>query len=499
MGISMWMLYNWLRAYHPVAKIQSREMRIRRIRVMSIRETTSPDPTMLYVWLENADDPHAARATVQLYNGGDFITLPNLEDTSQALNDLLDAFAYYRECKLRLRDAIDQHSSQALLDLATEILGNPMVMADMRGEVLAMSTAYRDEDINPAWVEVRDTWHLPKSLIGMPMKNENGLLTGWTDVPGIYSPTDGMRAIGAYFGNSRGYLGGVGVWEAKRNFLPGDLSLMEVFCEAATAIVADGETSAGDNSNAALYSASNILGEILSGREADDSVLQMLQLRFPGPWRLMLLHNPYYSMDQASPIQSYLLALLRQTALRCIPLLHDDYVLSLVQQDDVDRLLDTIVRTQDREQYLVACLSQPFADLHDINANYSMTHYLFIVANNQPGTYYGEQYGLKYIVYDTRHNRYHRVLHPAIPILRAYDAETGNTLYETLYQYLINERNNRKAAEALHVHRNSIQYRLTQINNLIELDLDDPFLRTYLILSFAIDEDNRKIEAERRK
>ena len=151
MNYSMWMLYDKLRAYNPIANIKSDQLRISGIRVMSMRENPIEDTSRLFVWLETVgNDPYAAQGTIRMLNGKDSITLPDLTDTSRAFNDLLEAISYFNNWERRMHSAVKEQSPHALVDLATELLGNPVVLADMGGHILAMSGAYISEDINPA-------------------------------------------------------------------------------------------------------------------------------------------------------------------------------------------------------------------------------------------------------------------------------------------------------------------------------------------------------------
>jgi len=56
----------------------------------------------------------------------------------------------------------------------------------------------------------------------------------------------------------------------------------------------------------------------------------------------------------------------------------------------------------------------------------------------------------------------------------------------TLYMYLIHERNLAAAAEAMHMHRNSLVYRIKKINTLINDNYESYRERQYLILSYEI-------------
>lgn len=79
-----------------------------------------------------------------------------------------------------------------------------------------------------------------------------------------------------------------------------------------------------------------------------------------------------------------------------------------------------------------------------------------------------------------------RLCPEALLTLRAYDAQHHTSLYETLGCYLENERNVTRTARALFIHRSTLLYRLSRIEALTHLDLEDPQLRLHLELSYLL-------------
>ena len=73
---------------------------------------------------------------------------------------------------------------------------------------------------------------------------------------------------------------------------------------------------------------------------------------------------------------------------------------------------------------------------------------------------------------------------PYLYKLRAIDRDRGTEYYQTLRAWLLNERSIPKTAEALIVHRTTLTYRLEKLREIIPIDLDDPQLRLYLLLSY---------------
>ena len=77
-------------------------------------------------------------------------------------------------------------------------------------------------------------------------------------------------------------------------------------------------------------------------------------------------------------------------------------------------------------------------------------------------------------------------LHPDVVRLMEHDEEKGSRLVETLRIHLFNERNITKTAADLDLHRNSVIYRMSTIEDLIDSDLDNDDNRFDLMLSLRI-------------
>ena len=76
------------------------------------------------------------------------------------------------------------------------------------------------------------------------------------------------------------------------------------------------------------------------------------------------------------------------------------------------------------------------------------------------------------------------LLHPALQILLQYDRKNTTELYKTLCSFMDNEKNYLETAKALHVHRNTLKYRLGRIAELTGISLDNEQELKYLRLSF---------------
>ena len=73
--------------------------------------------------------------------------------------------------------------------------------------------------------------------------------------------------------------------------------------------------------------------------------------------------------------------------------------------------------------------------------------------------------------------------HPAITYLTRYDEEKNNNLRMTLYFYLLTDKSIAETAKRLHMHRNTVMYKVKQMQELCGLDLEDPHLCERLLFS----------------
>lgn len=77
--------------------------------------------------------------------------------------------------------------------------------------------------------------------------------------------------------------------------------------------------------------------------------------------------------------------------------------------------------------------------------------------------------------------------HPALAMLNRYDIKNNSDLYHTLDVFLAHNCSVKDTAQALFIHRNSLNYRLERIHTLTQVDLSDSNTCFLLRMSYAID------------
>ncbi|CAH0344227.1 helix-turn-helix domain-containing protein [Bacillus sp. CECT 9360] len=83
-------------------------------------------------------------------------------------------------------------------------------------------------------------------------------------------------------------------------------------------------------------------------------------------------------------------------------------------------------------------------------------------------------------------SRYSETEHASIQLLKDYDAKNQTDLLSTLEVYLEKDCHPNETAKHLHIHVNTLNYRLKRIAEIGEINLKDPLLKMSLFLSFKI-------------
>lgn len=134
-------------------------------------------------------------------------------------------------------------------------------------------------------------------------------------------------------------------------------------------------------------------------------------------------------------------------------------------------------------------ISLLFTSIADIRAAYLQARSAIRVGARLQPNQKQYQYS-RYFVYDLLEE-----YQPKIPLETVYtqylnkliaDADSENSNLRLLYHFINSERNISTTAQKVHMHRNSVIYRLQKINDSLRLDLNDPEMRLRLLLSFKI-------------
>ena len=80
---------------------------------------------------------------------------------------------------------------------------------------------------------------------------------------------------------------------------------------------------------------------------------------------------------------------------------------------------------------------------------------------------------------------------PSLKMLDTYDKKHGTEYLHTLKIFLLNERNIATTAKSLHIHRNTLLYRIERLKNMLLSDLDQEQNRLRIQISLYIIENQK--------
>lgn len=135
---------------------------------------------------------------------------------------------------------------------------------------------------------------------------------------------------------------------------------------------------------------------------------------------------------------------------------------------------------------LIMCCGNPSPSVEHVARSYEQAKSMLVLKQRFPNEtkeslFYYEAGALRYIQpYEEK--AFLIGDHPALSVLEEYDLLNQTSLLETLKVYVKNDGHVSSTAKALHIHLNSLQYRMKRITELTDLHLKDPSERLGIFL-----------------
>lgn len=478
MKLSMWNIAEKLHDFDIISTIRHGLPCIEGVRFIPDTENLFIEEQYVYLCAEYYDlSGNGALGDITLINGEDMIIIRH-QDMEHVLNRLLGIFDFYNRWESSLWELSSQGSFQQILDKGNEALDNPIVLADINGIVLAMSSRFREEDLNEDWIECRETGQVPTSILGMPMRTSEGEIVSCNENPQILILPDGTKTVSLLLNTEGKTVAALSMWEHKKSITDGHLYLINILCDVIRSFY-------HNSGEPALFrNDTSILKDILDGIQIDTILLQKLELRCLAPWILITVNNPYRSniVSKRNMVQR-----MQDFRYPSIPMLYNEDVVCLVSEGNADKMIEWIIGRKSRKYYLLV-RSMSFRSLSALRTRYEQNMFCIKANYAHPGIYDSVFSGLAYAVSlfnSVTQTEY--LCHPALDILKNHDRKKDGGLYLTLYYYLLNERSIQLGAQAVHIHRNSFLYRIKRIQALTGINLDDPVERNFLLFSYYLD------------
>lgn len=479
MYLSMWILADWLKRYQTEATILDGSRIIRNVRLLSEADQIKSS----YVYVGRTQD-FIASATegIICVNNGDYLIL-NAEDIEEIFNEIMNAFDFYNDWAAGLREKIAEGCSlQTLIDYSHIIFDEPMLILNSSHMVQAISPDYAfHQDPPESFRYLAEHKFMPleqilefNQLLEGTMESRdpylftnprNTLLTlqqnlfyneehiGWAIILLINHPyTKAMGQLCEEFVQLIGYW--VRLHEDAKVLSPQS----ELFLQLLT-----GETSGSQSVWDQLH--------CCEWQEADEKYLLKIETR-----------------DRDRYLHSALIHQIDQTFSGCYVLSFESAVVLVTNNRlyPLDRLKEKLTPLL-HQCHGISGISYPFLDVMKLPQFYRQAT-IALQYGRERGTAFNrcEEFALLYAQNIIRENSTTDLAHPVLEKIREYDKSHDTEYLATLKEFLIHERSQTITAQVLHIHKNTLIYRVARIQELFALDLDSIPVRLHLLFSFLL-------------
>lgn len=423
----------------------------------------------------------------------------SLEDLLNEVQDiLLDSSYFIRSSASLLNSIIQGRGLHYIMEIGSELLGNPIMLGDSRHRILAYSKCDDVEDA--AWTEVRDTGYCTfeytlkydfKKLIEMSAISK-------LPVIGDLGPTCRTKRIFAKVVVDNKIVGHLAVLEHRKPFTSRDIEVVSFICDLLSSEMQKNKHYLNTRNVMLENLLISLLREEYSSKEPVLERIKYLNWKLQG--HLYVLAIKYNNYEDTFDLIPYIRDSLKNIYEENTTVFYENHLLLLtgcpdhlyLSQDDFQELKKFLHKNK-----LVAGISQAFSDITALRK-----HFKQALISMQLGQKLGKEDILfeyeSYAVYHMldiccNHYEIREFCHPALRKLLDIDQLHKTEYLKSLIAYIMNMRNLGAAADALFIHRNTMSYRLTKIKELTGLDFNNDDLNFNLFISYKLMEYSGKL------
>ncbi len=398
------------------------------------------------------------------------------EKSSKRINTAEEAYPVFYE-------ALKKGGVEAIVNAAYRIFRQPVLLTDEHYHLIYQYPQQRLG--SEIWDTLLDRKTLPIETI---WQYQDAFLK---DSPATYEPfysdsgltSEFPRIFGEVYTSEGRILGHIAIFMMDTPLGPHDLEITKIFCE--TLAIRMSSASWQDTSS---YS---YLIDLLS--EDTDPLLKsrsglLLDERLKGSFRLMVTPIGKNAAQRAftTAITNRLSYAYRNT----VSTIYRDCIVILVGEmseafPEKERAF--LLQIAETLQRISSCtgISECFQDLSMLRCHYIQAYSAAAMKDTGICFYEETAPGPMFMLLLESAPR-ETFLHPVLFRLLEYDSLHGTDYFRTLHTFSLNMHNKDQAAGILHIHRNTLLYRLNRIRELFDLAYEDPRVALHLLNSFQL-------------
>lgn len=404
--------------------------------------------------------------------------------------ELQKIFALYNYWENSLRFLLDNNGTlQQICTESIPIFNKPFFIHDQNNELLVSVNEQKDH-IQWVYDEITDRYYLPVNILNAFKVSEEYQNTMLTFGPQIFSEKQfGYRILYMNLRIDYIYIGRICICEQGDPIREKDFELLEFFAEIIIQAIKQGNFLLTDS----ISDMGTVFQCILNGEQFNKTQMISYLERFN--WNIndsfqcirIFLHKRDYSIQAITYLMHRLLNIFPES---CI-FHHKDELVLILDLNIINYTVDDRISVMKKfleEGLLKSGVSSKGNDFQFFLYYYKEAKIAFQLGEKKNPDFFlylFDDYIMDYIIQHAQQELLPEMLcSPEIHKLTNYDKIHNTDFAYTLYKYLSNERNIKKTCIDLKIHRSTMNYRISRLQDLLDADLDDPLTRLHLILSF---------------
>lgn len=412
-----------------------------------------------------------ARAQVRQFSGN-CLLLGTEAPLADVFNEILSRMFFLRRQMDIFKTAVyTQQSLQKLIEMIFDIMGNPAYLVDSSFKVLAIERKRDMRYLSAAWKRLEDDGYLPFDLVSN-LINSGELFDMETNekpvvVNSRYFYVPFINYNLKQHGKIKGHLFIVGM---KKKFLKSDIELAEYLGDFVLELLL--RSSRFQNERGDYYE--HFMRDMFSGKLMEQTPIrqQMASLGlYPEEYfTVAVLHTSAEHGLSDERIASQL-----ERCSGAKPVFYQDKIAALFphgNKPDGDAFAESLKQIS-RELDCEIGVSDTFQGFYDLHTYYVQAEWaltctsLTSFTGLQPMIRHYGCYAARHVVYGfSRKEQWKALVDPRLLPLHRYDQDTHGELVRTLHIYLLQERSVMEASRLLHIHRNTLAYRMDKIRQM---------------------------------
>lgn len=377
-----------------------------------------------------------------------------------------------------------------IVQVGSEILGNPVLLIDASSKLLAYSS---NTNVNDSiWNDFITLGYGSYKYLSPYIKK--GLVEELHNrqLPVIIDSSfkNNLRRIVGKVLVKNKIVGYVGVIENNQKFKDEDIYITSLLCDVIASEIQKNKNYENISELMYEYLIIDILEDKIENYKIGEEKLKSFFKQTYNNFIVATINIP--EKDRNSHQVEYLRWSIERLFPECKPVFYDGDIIIILNIKNSQQLEKVKVPFMNflKDNNIVAGLSRTFNNITDIKKYYIQSKKALKLGNlleiKDTLMEYDNLYIYELFLFKENHSKIMEFCHPSINKVLEYDKSNGTDYYNTLYQYLVNGGNVTLTAKKLYIHRNTMIHRINKISEITGMDLNDGNNRFKLFLTYKI-------------